>query len=201
MKKLITLLMVLSLFMTSVAFATSVPSKTTEDTTVVEEVKTETGVAVEPDFTISVAPPTEEVSTEIAKMYEQVTSEETKENGIIAYFPAEVQEAVKETLIAQGAPADIDLKKMTINEIVPVKVENYKSEYGAIDISLSTLTKYEADEKLVALIGTIHQGETTWFTSTATATEDGVKVVIPQEALTNVENGHELTVAIMSEGK
>lgn len=150
MKKLFCLILVLICFGTA-AMAESVPSKSTADMVETVEITTEAGVAA-PDLVI--APVVDAVvyqqkveicQNEIKKLAESATVEE--------YF-GEVKDSegnavsIKEVLEAQN---------LTVNEFMPVIVDNYDESYGKVTVNFKLSTPYNWNEKVVVLIGIVNE--------------------------------------------
>ena len=195
MKKLVCLVLVLLCFV-AVAAAESVPSKSTADMVTVTEVVTTDGVVV-PNLVI--APVTDAAVNE--KAVETCSKEIEKlvaSASVVEYF-GEVCDTAGNTVSLTEV---LGTENVTVNEFVPVIVDNYDAELGSVKISFTFSTPYEAGKKVVVLVGVVDPltGEIEWVAleGEGTGIDGAIAVEFTPEVLDAIQNGTAM-MAVVSE--
>ena len=186
MKKLVCLVLVLLCFV-AVAAAESVPSKSTADMVVVTEIVTEDGTVVPGLVVEAVTDPVayekavEVCSQEIEKLVASTSVEE--------YF-GEVRDTEGNVVSLTEA---LGAENVTVNEFVPVVVDNYNAELGNVKVSFKFSTPYEAGKKVVVLVGIVDPltGEVEWVALEGEGTGDdgAIAVEFTPEVLEAIQGG------------
>lgn len=186
MKKLVCLVLVLLCFV-AVAAAESVPSKSTADMVVVTEIVTEDGTVVPGLVVEAVTDPVayekavEVCSQEIEKLVASTSVEE--------YF-GEVRDTEGNVVSLTEA---LGAENVTVNEFVPVVVDNYNAELGNVKVSFKFSTPYEAGKKVVVLVGIVDPltGEVEWVALEGEGTGDdgAIAVEFTPEVLEAIQSG------------
>lgn len=182
MKKVLSLILATLLVLTSVAaVAEALPSKTTTDITVVNEVVAENGEVI-----ITVVEPTEKVLEALTAAVEAVLGGAKA----VTIFDEDVQAAIAEKM------GDVELE---LNEIVAVAAPDYTEENGAVTAKFTFATAYTAEQKLVAVVctytGDVHEE----FVLDAAANEDGtVSVTFTVEAMAAITAADAATLSILN---
>ena len=202
MKKLVlALAAVLMALSMSTAFAAT-PSKTTTDVTRVKEVAAvlEDGTTAAADgWNLEITEDTDEVTSEIAKIYPHVV---THGNTVISYFPIEVQEALAELF-----GEDFDLKTLNMNEFVTLQLVGFEKIANDVKADFTFTTKYEADKKAAVVLG-LYNGQrdekgqyvVEWKVLGAAATEDGdLSVLFPLDVLAQMNDAAAVSMAVLDE--
>lgn len=190
MKKFLALVTLVCMVLTSTAaMASAVPSKTADDLTQVEIGTTETGVAVEPTFTVAVVEENETIAAEIEAMRAVVA----EEKAVAEYFPAEVKEE-----IAAALPAEATVETAVVYELVPMTANEYKEEYGDVEVKIAVATAFADETELVVLLGLPKaDGVGMDWTVKSGVVENGmVKVLFTQEELVQMETVEALIVVM-----
>ena len=149
MKKIVSLLVALLLCLFSVAFAESVPSKTTGDLTqfevAAENMPADSGFFIRP-------------VVEDEEAYQHHV--EICQNEINALIQAEsVEEFFGEVKNASGEVVDIAAllgsETLNVHEFCPLMVGEYAEEYGVVNAKMLFSTPYAKGETVVVLIGLV----------------------------------------------
>lgn len=203
MKKLVSILVVAGLMMSlgvaGMADNGAIPSKTTSSASVSLGVETATGEKA--SYTVEIEEDTVPVQKEIEKLFTFVNSG-AKNTAPIEYFTTEVQEKVLEQVVAQGAEKNFDMKKLALNEFVTLEQNGFKPGAGEGKVKLSFVTKYQPNQKVVALLG-FYTGKmdangnyiVSWEVAPVEVQEDGSVVVVMSEELL-ARFGESATVAL-----
>ena len=194
MKKLVCLILVLSCIGT-MAMAASVPSKSTADLVQTVEVKTETGVVAE---NLVVAPVVDEVVYK-AKV-EACQAEITKiaqSASVVEYF-GEVKDSTGK---AVSLTEVLGTENATVNEFMPLVVENYDATYGKVSVGFKFSTPYAKDEPVVVMVGVVNPetGLIEWVAleGVGTGIDGGIEVEFTAELLEAIQNGDAM-MAVLS---
>lgn len=180
-KKVLCLVCVLMLVLTS-ATAFAAASKTTHDTTTV--------TTEEPTITVVPVAATEKVNAVIAELDSFLQGG----SKAVEFFPADVQSQITSLL-----PAGTDSAKFVINELVPFNAYNYADITSPVTVAFTFATQYKDNQPIVAMLGLIDEnGNTIWLPLKASVVNGQVMVVFTPEALAAL-NGKEPFVAILSE--
>lgn len=200
MKRMLCVLVTLSLLLAAATASAAVVSKTTTDNTTVQSiVAVDNTTVIEETFVVEIAQDEEEVVQEIANLYAFVT---TEQKAPVEFFPVEVQEKVAEIL-----PEEVKAETLECTEFVTVRELGYKESYGDVVVNFSFVTQYKAAQKVVVLMG-FYTGEVDeegnpvveWFPIEATALEDGtLDVVMTQEMLVKFSDAKTVAMAVLSE--
>lgn len=197
MKKLICLVLAALLCVGAVAMAeTGVPSKSTADMAVTNEVKSETGVEVKPDFVLAPASTTK-ATAEQTKAVETQIAEIAAAKSVVEYFG----------VLEDEKGAGVDLKavlgtdKPVVNEVMPLVVENYDSAYGSMKASFTFSTPYKKGEPVVIVIRVVDPktGKVTQVAlqGAGNGVDGGIDVEFPAEVLEAIQGGN-ATMAVVS---
>jgi hypothetical protein len=190
------LLVAMILSVTAPAFASSVPSRTTQDLAEVVSFAADDGTALATDFVIELLEDTESARKALTLLTDFVTGQ-----GLAParFFPEKVQEALR-LLLPEGA----NLDEFVIEEFSPFDVQNYVELYGDVTATFQFATPYKDGQALVALIGLVtgtdEQGNPVieWIPAKAEAEGGFVKVHYPKALLIRL-NTQEAIIAILSE--
>lgn len=197
MKKLICLVLAALLCVGAVAMAeTGVPSKSTADMAVTNEVKSETGVEVKLDFVLAPASTTK-ATAEQTKAVETQIAEIAAAKSVVEYFG----------VLEDEKGAGVDLKavlgtdKPVVNEVMPLVVENYDSAYGSMKASFTFSTPYKKGEPVVIVIRVVDPktGKVTQVAlqGAGNGVDGGIDVEFPAEVLEAIQGGN-ATMAVVS---
>lgn len=197
MKKLICLVLAALLCVGAVAMAeTGVPSKSTADMATTNEVKSETGVEVKPDFVLAPAS-TAKATAEQTKAVETQIEEIAAAASVEEYFGALEDE--KGTGIDLKAVLGTD--KPVVNEVMPLVVENYDSAYGNMTASFTFSTPYKKDEPVVVVIRIVDSKtgkvKQVALKGKGNGIDGGIDVEFPAEVLEAIQGGN-ATMAVVS---
>ncbi len=154
MKKLVSVLVALMLCLTAVAMAESVPSKTTDDMTVIDA--SAENMPADSNFAIS-AQLTQE--TEEAKEHRaacQTEIDKLKNSASVAEYFGEVKNAAGEVVSLSDV---LGTDTLNVFEFVPLTVENYKEEYGKVSANMIFATPYTPGDKVLVMIGLVTVAE------------------------------------------
>lgn len=195
MKKLICLVLVLLCF-ASVAAAESVPSKTTADMVTVTEIKTGTGVVAS---NLVIAPVTSAaVDTEAAENCSREIEKLVASASVVEYFGEVKDSEGNEVKIVEL----LNSENVTVNEFVPLVVDNYSAAYGSVTVSFTFSTPYEANKPVLVLVGITNPttGEIEWVAleGVGTGVDGGIAVEFTPEILEAIQNGTAM-MAVVSE--
>lgn len=188
MKKVLSLILAALLVLTSVAaLAEAVPSKTTSDITVVNEVVTESGAKVE----IAIVEPTDEVVTALTAVIEAVI------NGTKTV--AEVYTTDTQDAIAAKLPEGAKVEDLELNEVVAISAPAYKAEDGSATATFTFATAYTPAQTLVAVVTTYKAGVAEEDVVDAEANADGsVTVAFTADVMAKVAAADATTLAILN---
>lgn len=195
MKKLLVLVLALMMVLTTAAFA--VPSKTTGDLTVVEVIKSETGVEVPANLVVAIPAPTKTATDELDKVVKFVAEGKKP----VEYFAKEnpvVEESIKALL-----PADVDVTTLEMNEFAPLNVENYDETIGNLTVGFKFATEYKDGAVIVAMVGVVTGVDADgnsiieWVALPATVENGVVNVSFTAETLALVRDGDAM-ISILS---
>ena len=93
-------------------------------------------------------------------------------------------------------------ENVTVNEFVPVVVDNYNAELGNVKVSFKFSTPYEAGKKVVVLVGIVDPltGEVEWVAleGEGTGVDGAIAVEFTPEVLEAIQNGTAM-MAVVSE--
>ncbi len=199
MKKWLSTLVAVALMMSMaapcMAEATSsfgIPNQTTTDVTRVVSVETVAGEPEPDTFVVEVTEDAEPVRKEIEKLYSFVSDpEKTEPVAPIEYFEEDVRREVLKQLVDIGMPEDYDMTQLAFNEFVTIREIGYEEVYGDVIARFEFVAKYQAERKLVGLIG-FYSGEQNedgndvvcWEVAPAEVLEDGtVAVTLSQQQM------------------
>lgn len=197
MKKLFCLILVLICIGTA-AMAESVPSKSTADLVETVAVTTETGVAA-PDLVI--APVVDAVEYQQKVEICQNEIQKLAESASVEEYFGEVKDSegnavsVKEVLEAQN---------LTVNEFMPLVVNNYDASYGKVKVNFKLSTPYTWNEKVVVLVGIVNPvtGLVEWTMFDGIGTIDGnLEVEFTPEILAAVQSSDAMMAVASSADK
>lgn len=161
----------------------SVASKTTSDIVSIKKVAAQGTEKIQDDFIFEMAKGEESapVEQEIKNLFNFVNRPQTDaaeakdENGEpipapapMEYFDEDLRKQVEEKFIemcnlgidpeAEKEITEYDVSNIEINEIVALRVKNYKEAYGAIEVEFAFPTMYEIGQKVMVMVGT-YSGE------------------------------------------
>lgn len=195
MKRLAVLAMVVVLLFSTTAFA-AVNSKTTSDlTNVVGTVVS--GTAPEGFEVVVVTEEKEQVTKELAKIFEFVTAG----GAPASYFPTEIQE-----LISVKLPL-VDISALELNEFIAIDVVNFADTITDAVVEFKFATEYAVGQNIVFLMG-VYNGDVDengefiveWLMLDAVVTESGnIAVTFTQEDLALINDAVAVSVAVLSE--
>lgn len=195
MKKLVIALVGLLMIVTLTSAA--VPSVTTDDINQVTGI--EAAVEVAADFAIAVVEDKPAVTAELNKIYAFVQEGKAP----IEYFAS----AELETAVAAKLPEGTDLKKLQLNEFMTIGEFNYDQKYGEVKATFTFVTKYKANQKLVAVVGFYTDEKDAdgnyiveWVALDAVADASGnVQVIFTEDVLARMGTTQATSLAILSE--
>lgn len=193
MKKVVSLLIALMLCLTVVAFAESVPSKTTGDLTTFAVASDK--IPADSNFCIAAEAEDQDkvqaCETEIAAL---------KQAGAANYF-GEVKNAAGEAI---DLAAELGVENVNVYEMVPVVASNYDASYGAVQTTMQFSTPYAAGEKVIVLIGsvTVNADNTQtveWvaYEGVGVGTDGAIQVELDADIIASVQGGNSL-IAVVS---
>lgn len=143
MKKIISMLVALVLCLSAVAFAESVPSKTTGDL-----VRFEVEVG-DPNFVIRPVAENEEAYQQNLEICRNEIAKLTQSENVAAYF-GEIKNAAGEAVDLKDL---LGIETLNVYEFCPVNAMNYEESMGDVRVNMLFSTPYAKDEKVVILIG------------------------------------------------
>ena len=153
MKQFVSLLVVLVLCLSAVAFAESVPSKTTGDLTKFE-VECENMPADSGFFIRPVVTDEEEYQEKVEICQNEIVKLAESEN-VVEYF-GEVKNAEGEVV---DIAALLESDTLNVFEFCPAIAGEYDETYGNVNIKMLFSTPYEKDEKVIVLVGLVTEEE------------------------------------------
>lgn len=168
-KKIVALLLVLTLCLTSMV-ALAAPSKTSRNTTTV---KTE-----EPETVVETAAPTAETRAEL----EEIATFVNEGNTIVAYFAEEVQQE-----IAAALPEGTDAATLKMDEFIPLAVTGTAS--GSASVTVSTAASYSKDDVVVTMISYMVNGVKVWKTVPCTIVDGKLVVELDADLVAQIAGG------------
>jgi hypothetical protein len=183
-KKIIGFLLALVMVSVSaMAFATAVPSKTTQDMVKPVGVTVQAGAST----AIQVSTPADEAATALAtKVLGEISSYvQQQANPVINYFDQGVQEQVAALL-----PAGTNLSTINMNEFTTIKIDGYSEENGDLTASFEFATKYEDGQAIVAMVGVEVDGTMTWTALKAEVVDGIVKITFPEAVVKLMQTGN-----------
>lgn len=186
MKKVLSLILATLLVLTSVAaMAEAVPSKTTEDITVVTEAVAENGGAVE--ITVVDSAANEKVLEVLTTVVETVVAKE----DAVTIYTEETQAAIAAKL-PEGAA-------LAMHEVCAIDAPAYEAEDGAVTAKFTFPTVYTAEQTLVAVVS-LYTGEAVEeIVLDAVANEDGsVSVTFTADAMAKIAAADVAVLAILN---
>lgn len=177
----------------SLAFATGVPSKTTQDMTTVVSIVSETGVELPPGFQIIPLVATESATRELAAIQSFVT---TPNATVVQYFDVAVREEIAKLL-----PEGFDLDTLSMNEFLPITVVNYEESYGDVAATFQFATQYQEGQPVVALVGITDEvtGVVAWTVLKAEVVDGLVKIHFTQDILLKIQSGDAMLAILNGE--
>lgn len=198
MKKIVSILVALILCLSAVAFAESVPSKTTSDLVQFEIVAD--NLPADSGFFIQTVVESDETSQQSVEICKNEIAKLAQSENVAAYF-GEVKNAAGET---------VDMKELlgsdTLNvyEFCTLSAGLYEESYGNVSVNMLFSTPYEKDEKVVVLIGLVSENsdgtqsiEWIAYEGVGTGDQGGVQVELDSEIILAIQNGTAL-MAIVS---
>lgn len=204
MKKWIAMLLAVTMVLMVTGAYAAVPSKTTSDVGQVSGLHSVSGAVIGSDFTVQIAVDQAPVVQEIKALYAFV-NDPLSPKAPIEYFPEETQEAVREAVEA-ALGEEYDMTQMEINEIVTIGEVGYDEAYGDISVSFSLSTRYNPEQKVVALLG-IYSGAVDedgnfaveWVVADAQVEEDGqISVILTSDTLSRFGTASTVSMAVLS---
>lgn len=143
---------------------------------------------------------TELCQEEIAKLSENISQSGTEDAtaGVEAYF-GEVKDVEGNTVILSEL---LSAQVLSVNEFMPVVVENYDPSYGAVTMTFQFKTPYAKDETVVVLIGIQDPvtGEIVWteFEGTGVGEDGAVQVEFTESMMEMLQNNISLLAVVSS---
>lgn len=205
MKKLVCLLVAMTLCLSCVALAAAAPSKTTNDMTqtTVKPVTVKKPVEAKPvdtsDFVIYL------VTEDMADYQDRLDVANKEIEKLAAAQPVETYfgELVDEAGVAIDLKAKLEAEAVNVFEFYPVMAEGYSEEFGDVTAKFLFPTPYEKDQPVVVMIGmvTVNEDETQTVVWTAfdgigvEAEETGVEEIGAVEVVLDTQ-----TVLAIQEG-
>lgn len=203
MKKIFAVALVAAMLLSCVAFAEGVPSKTTDDivqvtdvvVNVAEGAEAAEGFVVELQEAEEPADETVEAEpTQVQVILNEITATVTEQQAApVTYFPEETQAAVAALL------PEVDAAELQMNEYEAISIAGYSEAIEGAEVIFQFVTVYESEQVVVALVGVIKDGVTTWYVAPAKVLEDGqVSVSFTEEMLQAMNAADEIALAILS---
>lgn len=175
MKILVTIIVVLAVALTTNAFALN-PSIQVGDLTMVA-IATPEGVTLSPDFVVETSNETDFSLWLFESISEYL--DDTDMNHTIDYFPPDVTIKINAML-----PMGTDLDSLHVTEFLPVSTQNYKQDYGDIDLIFGFPTVYDADDTVIAVLAYKPDDITEYIPLYTDVREDGsIEVAFTVEAM------------------
>ncbi len=194
MKKIVSLLLAMMMCLTAIAFAESVPSKTTNDLTAFEVSGEQ--IPADSDFAITTASAEDEEKVKACE--NEIAS--LKQVGAAAYF-SDVKNAAGEKV---DLAAVLEADTLNVYEIVPVVASNYDAAYGAVQTTMLFSTPYAAGEKVIVLIGSVtvnadNTQSVEWvaYEGVGVGTDGAIQVELDANIISTVQDGNSL-IAVVS---
>ena len=137
---------------------------------------------------------------EIAKLSENIDQSGTEDGtaGVEAYF-GEIKDAEGNTVVLSEL---LSAQALSVNEFMPVVVENYDRSYGAVTMTFQFKTPYAKDETVVVLIGIQDPvtGEIVWtaFEGTGVGEDGAVQVEFAESMMEMIQNNISLLAVVSS---
>lgn len=172
------------------------PSKTAEDTVIVQDPVGESGTSLPENFKVRHVEETEAINNEIAEMRSQRAEEKT----FISFYPLTAQREAQLLL-----PDGFDMDSLVTYEILSVDCVNYKHTYGDVLVRFSFATPFEDGQTIVAMLGLERENQTNsdgheldWVALRAEVKDGCVDITFPQVGLEVMEE-HPALLAVLSE--
>lgn len=143
---------------------------------------------------------TELCQEEIAKLSENIgqSGTENATAGVEAYF-GEVKDAEGNTVVLGEL---LSTQALSVNEFMPLVVENYAPSYGAVTMTFQFKTPYAKDEAVLILIGVQDPvtGEVVWtaFEGTGVGEDGAVQVEFTESMMEMLQNNISLLAVVSS---
>lgn len=143
---------------------------------------------------------TELCQKEIAKLSENISQSGTENAtaGVEAYF-GEVKDAEGNTVVLGEL---LSTQALSVNEFMPLVVENYAPSYGAVTMTFQFKTPYAKDEAVLILIGVQDPvtGEVVWtaFEGTGVGEDGAVQVEFTESMMEMLQNNISLLAVVSS---
>lgn len=143
---------------------------------------------------------TELCQEEIAKLSENMNQSGTEDAtaGVEAYF-GEVKDAEGNTVVLGEL---LSTQALSVNEFMPLVVENYAPSYGAVTMTFQFKTPYAKDEAVLILIGVQDPvtGEVVWtaFEGTGVGEDGAVQVEFTESMMEMLQNNISLLAVVSS---
>lgn len=169
-KKIVALLLALTLCLTSVV-ALAAPSKTNTNTNTVT-------TPVEEETPIKTAAPTEETKAELAEIAAFVN----QGNAVIKFFDEDVQKEIEAVL-----PAGVDTAALKLDEYIPLTVTGSAS--GSTTVTVSTAVSYSEDDAVVTMISYMVDGKKVWKVVPCTIVDGKLVISLDGELVEHIANG------------
>lgn len=141
---------------------------------------------------------TELCQEEISKLSENMNQSGTEDTtaGVEAYF-GEVKDAEGNTVVLGEL---ISAQALSVNEFMPLVVENYTPSYGAVTMTFQFKTPYAKDEAVLILIGVQDPvtGEIVWtaFEGTGVGEDGAVQVEFTESMMEMIQNNISLLAVV-----
>lgn len=212
MKKWMTILVAVMLVLSmTTAFAASVPSKTTTDTTTVVGITSVTGDPLPEGFEVVTVPDTAMTVDLIDNLVEHVK----EGNDVIDFFEPEIQNEILNHLNANKPATEAmtldDLRGWQIYEIVSIDAINADEETGDVIVTFEFATPYFVGQKMVGIMDNFNgervevEPNVFEFVSEKTVldaevvNDSQVAVTFPAEAIAKIKDSVASTLSIFSE--
>lgn len=143
---------------------------------------------------------TELCQEEMAKLSENMNQSGTEDAtaGVEAYF-GEVKDAEGNTVVLSEM---LSAQALSVNEFMPLVVENYDRSYGAVTMTFQFKTPYAKDEAVVVLIGIQDPvtGEIVWtaFEGIGVGENGAVQVEFTESMMEMIQNNISLLAVVSS---
>ena len=172
------------------------PSKTADDTVIVQESVGESGTKIPESFKVRHVEETETIRKEISEMRTQRAAEKP----FISFYPLTAQREAQLLL-----PDGFDTDSLVTYEILSVDCVNYKHTYGDVLVRFSFATPFKDGQSIVAMLGLERENQADtdghaldWVALRVEVKDGFVDITFPQVGLEVMEE-HPALLAVLSE--
>ena len=187
-RKWIALLVVLVLLTGTASALAETNSKTTDDMTRIVAIETQKGKPGAALIWIE-----KEASDKAEAQIEEIKTFVEQKNKPADYFPDETKKE-----ITALTPADTDIAKLKLSEVVPLGIGEYKIEFGMVYCTFRFPTEFPMDKTVIGVVGYPgSDGKMIWIALETSVDNNGdLQLVFPIELMEKI--AHEAVLVVLS---